>query len=316
MIRLSHLLHSLFVVSLFLLISCDSLRNEVDPSQLTREPAKLVVTCFLSPQDLVLAAKITQTLTVLHPSQGAAGVNPVVNATVKLSEGNKSVFLQYDASLDVYRADSKKLAVLAGRTYTLTVQIPKRPPLTSTCTVPEVVKLAGAVFDSITEEQSGRQYRRYFVRARWQDPAGKPNFYQVTGLFRSVPGCSSCESNSGGQTVEAVSYVSFEPGEGNVLRDAAMQGRMMTSEPGYVSSVPIDNKQPTPFKRQYKRALVILNLLNTDQFYYAYQNGIRQQAETAGNPFAEPVPIPSNIKGALGCFGAYNRSTLSMRLIK
>lgn len=316
MTRLSHLLCSLSYSALFLLFSCDSLRHEVTPGQLTNEPAKVVVTCFLSPQDLVLAAKITQTQTVLGLSTGVPDSSSVINAVVKLSEGNRSVFLRYDANLNLYRADSKQLPVLAGRTYRLVVQIPRKQPLTSSCTIPESVKLSGTVFDSLTEERSGRLYRRYFVRARWQDPNGKPNFYQVTGLFRSVVNCSSCVPASIDQTPEEVTHVSFGPGQGGVQGDGTMQGRVMTSEPGYVSGIYIDAKQQTGFKRQYRKALVILNLLNTDKSYYAYQNGIRQQAAVAGNPFAEPVPIPSNIDGALGCFGAYNRSTLSLKLIK
>lgn len=316
MTRLSHLLCSLLYPVLLLLTSCDSLRHEVTPTQLTNEPAKVVVTCFLSPQDLLLASKITRTRTVLSMSTGGSDSSSIINATVKLSEGTRSVFLRYDANLNIYRADSKQLPIVAGRTYKLVVQIPRSQPLTGTCTVPEPVRLASTVFDSLTEERSGRPYRRYFVRARWQDPTGKLNFYQVTGLFRSVANCSSCESASTNQIPEEVSNVSFGPGQGSVQEDGTMQGRVMTSEPGYVSGIYVDAKQQAGFKRQYKKALVILNLLNTDKSYYAYQNGIRQQATVAGNPFAEPVPIPSNIEGALGCFGAYNRSTLSLKLIK
>jgi hypothetical protein len=55
-------------------------------------------------------------------------------------------------------------------------------------------------------------------------------------------------------------------------------------------------------------------LLNVDENYYRYHDGVARQDEVRDNPFAEPVPIPTNIQGGLGCFGAYNRSTLTLYL--
>ena len=53
-------------------------------------------------------------------------------------------------------------------------------------------------------------------------------------------------------------------------------------------------------------------LLNVDQAYYQYQDAVERQSQVLGNPFAEPVPVPSNIQGALGCFGAYTRAARTM----
>ena len=314
MIRFPRLMPAPLLIGSIFLAGCDSLRNEVTPDQLTSESAKLVVTCFLSPQDLVLAAKITRTKTVLGNQAGSSGDNNVTNAVVKLSEGGRSAVLYYDAKAGVYRADIRLLPLVAGRTYTLTARIPNGKLLTSTCTIPAPVELAGTTFDSLTEEQSGRPYRRYFIRARWQDPAGQLNFYQVTGLFRSVVNCPACEKKPTYQAKEVVSHVRFDSNVGNLQGDENTQGRMMTSEPGMVSGVYLDEKQPLCFENQYKSALVIINLLNADPSYYAYLNGVERQAQVAGNPFAEPVPLPSNIDGGLGCFAGYNRSTLAVKL--
>lgn len=314
MIRFIRLMPAPLLIGSIFLGSCDTLRHEVTPDQLTDESAKLVVTCFLSPQDLVLAAKITRTKTVLGGQAGSSGDNNVTNAVVKLSGGGRSATLQYDAKAGVYRADIRLLPLVAGRTYTLVARTPNGKPLTSTCTIPAPVKLTGTTFDSLTEEQAGRPYRRYFIRARWQDPAGQRNFYQVTGLFRSVVNCPACEKKPTYQAKEEVNSLKFDGDAGSLQGDGDAPGRVITSEPGFMSGVYVDEVQQPSFRNQYKTALLILNLLNTDQAYYAYQNGIVRQAQVAGNPFAEPVPLPSNINGGLGCFAGYNRSTVAVKL--
>ena len=55
-------------------------------------------------------------------------------------------------------------------------------------------------------------------------------------------------------------------------------------------------------------------LVNADENYYRYHDAVQRQNRVDGNPFAEPVPIPTNIQGGLGCFGAYTTSTMSMEM--
>ena len=60
--------------------------------------------------------------------------------------------------------------------------------------------------------------------------------------------------------------------------------------------------------------MVTADLLHLNADYYRYHQALQRQQEVESNPFAEPVPIPTNIRGGLGCFGAYSRSTLTVRL--
>jgi hypothetical protein len=63
-----------------------------------------------------------------------------------------------------------------------------------------------------------------------------------------------------------------------------------------------------------QQAELTYSLLHVDENYYRYHDSILRQDESEGNPFAEPVPIPTNINGGLGCFAGYNRSTVVVKI--
>lgn len=298
------------LIGLILLAGCHKLQHEVDLARLNNEAAKLVVTCFLSPQDQVLAVKVTRTKSIVGQHQGASNDTDVVDATVQLSEGGRSVRLVYDAGQAYYRADVQKLPVIVGRTYALRVQTPANEQVTGFCTIPGPVPLACATFDSLTEGQ----VQRYFVRVQWQDLPAQTNFYQITGLFRYVTNCPTCEKNPTYQAREEAAYLHFDNLEGTLVNDYSHAGGTLISEPAFLNSTANGNDPQPGFRSQYKAATVVVNLLNIDRNYYQYQNAVVRQAESKNNPFAEPVLILSNLQGGLGCFGAYNRSTLTMEL--
>jgi hypothetical protein len=49
---------------------------------------------------------------------------------------------------------------------------------------------------------------------------------------------------------------------------------------------------------------------NADVNYFKYHRSLQQRLDTE-NPFTEPSIIYTNIKGGLGCFGAYNLGKLT-----
>ncbi|QJW88022.1 DUF4249 domain-containing protein [Spirosoma taeanense] len=310
-----HLLTNCFPVLVLLslpawLAGCDSLRQEVDPSRLNREASRLVVTSFLSPQDTVLAVKISRSQPVLgeEASYGTSG-NSVPDATVTLSDGTKVVALTYNARQAYYRADIGQLPIRAGRTYTLLVQTPDGERAESSCTIPGPVALMSIVYDSLTENRFGQQSRRYFARGLWVDPAGQANYYQVTGKYEFlVKGPNLLIPRQMG-------LLSFND-EGNSLKtDQSVDGKEMVSNRAFMRGVYYSNTgQVANSNNQFQITSITMNLLSTDQAYYRYQDAVSRQAEVSGNPFAEPVPVPSNIRGGLGCFAGYNRSTLILQL--
>lgn len=305
------------LIGLILFSGCTGLRNEVDPSELGVDPPKLVVSCFLSPQDVALTANVTRSRTVVGDSisQYLSGTS-VSNATVMLSEGDRSVQLLYKNTLFpgdsvrlYYSADAKLLPIIAGHTYKLTVTTADGQKATSTCTIPYAVKPTSVKLDSNANAILNRnQNQRYFVRASWQDPGGQTNFYQVSGNFQYVVNCSNCSRTDG------TSNLSFDDDNRGLFSDEGIDGTTMVSGRAYLTSSQSPGSQDLNFYQRYRLASVSINLMTVSEPYYRYREAIIRQNRSRNNPFAEPVLIPSNIDGGLGCFAGYNNSILSLRL--
>ncbi|MCX6213377.1 DUF4249 domain-containing protein [Spirosoma sp.] len=300
-----------------MLAGCSSLRNEVDPSQLGFAASKLVVAGYLSPQDTDLAVKVTRSKTVVSDDSLDTGGSDVTDATVTLTEGNRSITLRYNrpnSPIDslkqpYYSASARLLPIVAGRTYTLTVVTPKGERATSSCTIPAPVRPTAVTFDSTTENQGRSLLRRYYVLARWQDPPAQANYYQVTGFFQYTTKCDSCGTSQVGAT-----QLSISDNNRGLVSDAGVDGTQMGSGKAYLLSTPFTSNELTNFYGQYWNATVTVNLMSVDRAYYQFQEAVIRQRRVRNNPFAEPVLIPSNIEGGLGCFAGYNNATLTLKL--
>ncbi|ADB41697.1 DUF4249 domain-containing protein [Spirosoma linguale] len=309
----STLITFLSVIGLF--IGCSSLRNEVDPSLLGFASSKLVVTGYLSPQDTTLAVKVTRSKTVVGNDSLDTGSN-VTDATVTLTEGSRSVILRYNrlnSPVDslkqpYYSASARMLPIITGRTYTLTVTTPNGERVRSTCTVPNRVRPTAVTFDSTTENQGRSLLRRYYVLVRWQDPPGEANYYQVTGYFQYMT------KPVQGVSLLGTTQLSNSDDNRGLFSDAGLDGTQMISGKAYMLSTPFTSDQVTNFYGKYRDAKVTVNLMSVDRAYYQFQEAVIRQRRVRNNPFAEPVLIPSNIEGGLGCFAGYNNATLTLKL--
>lgn len=306
----------LYLLLILLLASCNSLRQEVEPKGIVQEPEKLVVACFISPQDTALAARVTRSSPVL----GTA--NPfnsdVTSATVTLSDGSQSVMLRiktgtvYGDLYNAYRADPRELPIVAGKTYTLTVRVPDGREVTATCTVPGPVALNQVTLDSSVTTDFGLSRKEYYARMRWHDPAGQANFYRVAGNNEFTYTYTTRTSpNAPLRDTTMRMWGDWYFNNGSTLTDIGRDGQEIVSGRGRlaISYSWINGKQQGSFPRQLNA-----HLLNVEENYYRYHDAVERQNQAGDNPFAEPVLIPSNIQGGLGCFGAYNRSTITVNL--
>ncbi|GAB4005763.1 hypothetical protein GCM10028808_06310 [Spirosoma migulaei] len=290
------------------------MRNEVDPSQLGLATPKLVVSGFFCPQDTVLTVKVTRSNTVVGDSISLLQTgNNITDAMVTLSEGDRSVVLPYtninpgsDSSQSFYGISARRLPIIAGRTYKLTVVTASGQRATSTCTIPQPVDPIDIKFASLTETQNRRQTERYYVTVRWKDPVGQTNAYQVAGIFRYTTATNVRE--------ERYNSLTFDDENRGLFPDAGVDGDTIVSGRAFLTANSSTGNTQTSFDSQYNTATVTVNLLSVDQSYYRYQEAIIRQRRSRNNPFAEPVLIPSNIEGGLGCFAGYNNATLTMKL--
>ena len=184
--------------------------------------------------------------------------------------------------------------------------MPSGQTLTSSAKVPEAVDIISVLFDSTKIIQSYQSYR-YTVRLGWKDPAGQSNYYRVMGEQVNT---QTIATGPNGQTATFTNAnpIPFETESSRyLLIDSDADGNQFTSSRGTYTKILITNingKQTTT-----AAGPLMLSLLNTDKAYYLYHEALNRYQATDGNPFAEPVLLPSNIQGGgLGCFAAYNRS--------
>ncbi len=300
-------------------MGCGSLRQEVEPTGITQQPTTIVVACFISPQDSVLAARVTRSSPVLGVERQVGA--DIIDAVVILSDGSRSVQLRparyttnYGYPPTYFRASASSLPILAGKTYTLTVQTNAGPSVKATCIVPAAVPAEQITVDSSITTDFGERRKQYYARLRWRDPAGQPNFYRVAGNNESKepsgiydPVTKTYRDTLVQRTVEWYFDAS------SLSTDVNRDGQLMISTRARLS--------PASYRRingvwvsTPPSGRLDGYLLNVDENYYRYHDGVTRQNEVRDNPFAEPVPIPTNIQGGLGCFGAYNQSTLTLYL--
>ncbi|MEZ0484884.1 DUF4249 domain-containing protein [Fibrella aquatica] len=298
-----HIAH--LALALILLAGCDSLQQEVDPSKIPTATAKLVVHSYISPQDTLLTVVVERPKAILGEQSGTSFNRQYLSdATVELSDGSRSVQLPFSYQDQLYVLRASNLPILAGRTYTLRVSAPNYPATTAQCTVPEAVVPTDIRVDSLIENQFGQPRTIIYGRLYWNDKAGQPNYYRVMGRLRQT--LLNAPNNSGDRTSFTFeSPLSFP--EITFTTDKNRDGEDFFSPRGE------QNLYYSP-TNPVVSSLLTMTLNNIDAESYRYYDAMRRQSSAGDNPFAEPVQVPTNIQNGLGCFGAFNQATRTVRV--
>ncbi|XWW46255.1 DUF4249 domain-containing protein [Fibrella sp. USSR17] len=296
-------------VALLCLMGCGGLVQEVDPGNVPTTTAKLVVHSYISPQDTVLAVLVEAPRAILGQQADYNRVS-ISNALVDLSDGTTTIRLPYNVKNSLYRIDPKQLPIIAGRTYVLTVTAPNYPAVTAQCTVPMPVLPSEIWIDSTYQDFFEQRQLVTVSKLVWQDPGGQANYYRVTGLFsRTIRTqyATSPTRPARDTTIVQSGSLRFDV-TAALASDQGKDGQRFVSPAAYPVSYGY-GQQEQVLALQYS-----MTLLNVDVNYYRYHDAAQRQAETGENPFAEPVLIPSNVQNGLGCFGAFNQSSITVRI--
>ena len=303
----------LFVCSglIISLLGCGSLVQDVNPGNLPTGTTKLVVHSYISPQDTVLAVVVEVPRAVIGQRPVTNGYQyrqPITVATVDMSDGARTVRLVYSAKDQLYRAPIRSLPIVAGHTYTLTVTTPyDYPTVSAQCTVPAAVVPSSIQVDSTIENQYGQNQRKYISRLRWQDPTGQVNYYRVAGqalktqrqpIYNAKPPRDTVITN-----VETIYFQNT-----GLFSDKSLDGEQ------FISSKAEYHDYDSISGNGLVQLRIIMWLNAIDENYYRYHDALDRQSAANDNPFAEPVLIPSNIQNGLGCFGAFNQASLSVKV--
>ncbi len=281
-----------FLVLSILLAACE---KEVVGIRLPESDAKLVVQCFISPQDHSLTASVSRSLPLLGPVNRADTL--VQDATITLSDGIRSAQFSYDDSNFVYtlrdRAYSEPFNIVPGKRYSLSVTTPRGEGVTAVCTVPAALPASVAVFPDSAWDAS---YNRYYYRMRiiWPDLPNQVNYYRVDGQAD----VTIEQTAEGDPRAGILAPAKWEASA--FIRDEGRDGALLVSPWGNCFNY---------YDKPTLRCLLYASVLHTDEHYYRYHHSLHRARQSRNNPFAEPVPVYSNIAGGLGIFAAFTQTT-------
>lgn len=289
---------SLLLALGFLLGACE---KEVEGIRLPESEAKLVVHCFISPQDDFLTASVTRSVPAWAAGNPADTL--VQDATVTLSDGVRSVQLPYDKHQKAYAyyvraAREGDLRIRPETSYHLQVTTPRGETATAACTVPAALQ---ASIMLSPDSAWGASFNRYYYRMRiiWPDLPNQVNYYRVGGYAELI----TKQTADGRPTSIATVPAAWEAAEW--VSDEGRDGGLLVSPRGNCHVNSYD---------AFLSCSLYASVLHTDVHYYRYHRSVRRAGQSQANPFAEPVLVYSNVTGGLGVFGAFTRTTTSVRI--
>jgi hypothetical protein len=274
------LLISIFAV--LIIISCE---KEADNVRYPEFKQKVVVSGFITPDKAYQYIK-------LYSNQGlfsnwAIKYDPIIRVTI--SDG--SVEAQLDTSSTGFVFRSSALAVREGVSYTM--KIWKNSGLTAeaSCKVP-YKRIFNLKVDTIRIYNYSPDYKSYKAIIHFTDEPGQQNYYRLA--------CYNVYYNLKYSKKPTAISLTYPQNEFN--DDRGRDGLEINSE---LANIGVSKTSDSSFLKIY--------LLNLDKNYYDYYKSINNY-NSGEDPFTEPSPVYSNVKGGLGVFAAYTIDSLIFRL--
>lgn len=269
---------SIILLTAFFFFSCE---KELKDSEFPKVPSKLVVGCFISPQDTVLSVYLTESSPIGTVTDHSSGPKILRNAKVILSSTKGSIELAFNEETDNYEANAALMPIESGRTYFLNVTSADGRVASGQCIIPPINTNLTVSIDSVASPSYNQTSYEYKPSASFIDNSGEKNYYRLYG-----------QSTVFDTTMNQVNRHPFIFNNAErLLNDDGKDGN--TFGP-YVASV-------MPYYGTVQ-ALEVL-LLSVDSHYYNYYTSV--ETSTQYDPFSEPENIYSNIEGGLGVFAAY-----------
>ena len=273
------------LLSIASLTACESMISDV---AVPESKPKLVINGYISTENDTLKVKIQKSRPLYSHSNGYEYGYPVVtDATVKISDGTKSISLLYNDIEKQYLALTDTFGIEAGQTYHLEVHTSDGEIATASCTIPmntppeiEIINI---------ETYNDYENSEKVVSFRFKDLDGANDYYHVAAGMQFSNGFD-------GKYYDDIYFETGEPFVSDVNKEGGYF-IFKTSRLYIQDSVPPDLQ---------------LFIAVTDENYYNYHRSIYNYQ--GDNPFSEPTPVFTNITGGVGVFGSYVGRTISIDL--
>lgn len=269
---------------LLLLLASTACRETVISTADINIPEKLVVGCFISPQDDTLYATVTLSKPLYKRNRNQYEFETVTNATVQISDGSSNATFTYNSDLDRFVLPAASFAIQPGTTYQLEVSTPDGKRTKASTTVPVAQDFSFTL--QLNSTATNPEESSYMMDARWQGVPGPERFYRFIYGIRTVSSWDDYVYWPTADEWNASQYFSDLTQENRIYRVRE------TIYAGWRS--PFDSTQ-------YSMTALLQEL---DVHSYRYFTSLAAQITTGGG-FSEPVVVYSNIEDGLGCFGSH-----------
>lgn len=298
--------------SLMLFVSCETLVTDIPESRLPKGTSKLVVHCFISPQNPRIDVVVSESSPIFTAASSKGEI--LTNAVVRISDGSSEVTIPFDESRQMYSISQDQFPIHPAKTYLLDVSDVARQ-VSAKCTVPKntpVIKsyqIDTAVNNTVFHEDTA-----LILKMSWQDIPADTNFYRVKAAAEveySVPDAKSMGTRTRNDfyfTWDQMSAWNEWQSDRNLDGSVFWSPTGKANMPSFPQMVSKDGTSSS-FLTKCRLISVTMMVYNTDVHYYKYHKSLQQRMDTE-NPFTEPSLIYGNIEGGLGCFGAYNTGKL------
>jgi hypothetical protein len=287
-------LRLLLILFMFLSFACEGFWEP--RSVVTNLPAHqplLVINSFINPDSV---------FEVFASKSSAFGAPPsflINDATVTIFESGNLVAELFQIRQGTYRATNYKPRI--GVTYELRVSAEGFKSVRSTATIPSPIKIDSVV---VTEKSIDRFKTN--LTLFFQDPPGEDNYYQL--LLYSI------ERSAVSDTL--LSIIGFSSSDAVLRKPEGFEDKSDYYDDAFFDDALFDGEfydLDISFYTHSEPIEMFVVLLTTSKSYYNFRKSVEQQKLSEGNPFAEPVPIYTNIENGLGVFAGYSSSIYSLR---
>jgi len=267
------------------LAACDSMISDV---AVPESKPKLVINGYISPEKDTLKVIVQLSKPLYTPNIGYDYEYPTVtDAVVTISNGSNNIPLIYNAIEKKYLAITDVFTIEPGLTYYLEARTPRGELATASCTVPMLnqAEIEITKIDSFNDYG----YTEKAVSFRFKDLVGEGNFYHVQAGMEFKMGYEG----------DYMAEVFFENGE-NYVSDVNKDGEYFLYKTSRMNTQDVNQTN-----------LFIFFALTDENYFNYHRSATNFQGD---NPFSEPTPVFTNIKGGLGVFGAYSGQIIPLIL--
>lgn len=250
------------IVGLVILMSCETVLEDIPVPTVQVKP---VVFANISQLNVRPTIELTKSKPILNETSSNE-YEEVLGANTVVTVDGKEYTFQY-VNGDGYR-HAGAIDMVGGETVMLRVETPEFGEVSAEAIVPDKIPSYQITVDSIR-----RQFdTEYTVLIDIPQMGEKEQFYRIEAY-----------SDNGFDTSEVFTDGAYFTNERRVAGSARLAARLFTWETGS-GSVP--------------KLFIILSSITQDHYEY----GTALENYQPDNPFAEPTPLPNNVKGGLGVF--------------